>query len=171
MPVIANARPDGTSSLTYALLLSLCQLFFSVPLAIRDWRAHRQVSTDRDTGPGSTPLHSIASTRHLLILGGTGMLFGISTYFYILAAEKAGAVGSAIAIQAYPLFAILLESLFLGRKKNALELGLTFALIGALTYLATDGTWRLENLSTWFVFFRSASPPSFGALRISVYGK
>ena len=152
MPVIANARPDGTSALAYTLILSLWQLLFSLPLALRDWLALKPVRSEQAPGLPVLPLRGIASKKHLLILAGTGLLFGISTYFYILAAEKAGAVSSAIAIQVYPLFAILLESLFLGRRKNVVELGLTFALIGVLTYLATEGTWRLESLSFWFVF-------------------
>ena len=90
--------------------------------------------------------------RTTLIVLVTGTLFGLSTYFYVLAFEKAGAVSAAIAIQAYPLFAILWETLFLGRRKTALELAFTFLLIGALYFLATDGTWTIHGLSFWFVF-------------------
>ena len=80
------------------------------------------------------------------------MIFGLSTYVYVLALEKAGTVSAAIAIQAYPLFAILWETLFLGRKKTPMELVFTGVLLAALYYLATSGTWRIEGFSFWFFF-------------------
>ena len=143
MPVVANSRPVNSPALSYALLLSLWQLLFSLPLAVRDWRAHRT---------GKHGPSDLMSRRQWLVLVGTGLLFGISTFFYILAAQKAGAVGAAIAIQAYPLFAILIESLFLGKRKSLPELGLTLVMISTIIYLATDGNWRLDAISYWFVF-------------------
>ena len=35
----------------------------------------------------------------------TGAMFGLSTYMFVVAAEKAGPVSMVIALQAYPLFA------------------------------------------------------------------
>ncbi|MEO1193861.1 MAG: DMT family transporter [Pseudomonadota bacterium] len=81
----------------------------------------------------------------------TGMLFGLSTYLFVLGVEKAGAAKAAIAIQAYPLFAILWESLFLKRRKTPVELLLTGLLIATLYYLGTGGTFLLSGLSTWFL--------------------
>jgi drug/metabolite transporter (DMT)-like permease len=81
----------------------------------------------------------------------TGVLFGLSTYLYVLGVEKAGAVNAAIAIQAYPLFAILWESLFLKRRKTAFELALTAVLIGSLYYLGTGGTFMMSGMSPWFL--------------------
>jgi len=78
-------------------------------------------------------------------------MFGLSTYLYVLGVEKAGAANAAIAIQAYPLFAILWETLFLRRRKTALELALTLLLLCALFYLGTGGTGRLSGLSLWFL--------------------
>ena len=90
--------------------------------------------------------------RSISIILITGALFGISTFTYVLSMEKAGAVSAAIAIQAYPLFAILWESLFLNRKKSRGELFFTFLLIIGLYYLGTNGTWKMEGLSLWFIF-------------------
>jgi drug/metabolite transporter (DMT)-like permease len=78
-------------------------------------------------------------------------MFGLSTYLYVLGIEKAGAVNAAIAIQTYPLFAILWETVFLKRRKNLIELALTATLVGALYFLGTGGTWRMENVSIWFL--------------------
>ncbi len=66
--------------------------------------------------------------------------------------EKAGTVSASIAIQAYPLFAILWETIFLNRKKTTAELLFTFLLIVGLYYLGTNGTWLIEGLSYWFIF-------------------
>jgi drug/metabolite transporter (DMT)-like permease len=81
----------------------------------------------------------------------TGLTPGPSTYLYVLGVEKAGATSAAIAIQAYPLFAILWESLFLKRRKTPFELALTGVLIGSLYYLGTGGTFLMAGLSLWFL--------------------
>ena len=151
MPVIANGRPEGTSSLTYALFLSLWQLIFSLPLGLREWRVMKAKSEAASQGSEGRQISAI-SRRHMAILAGSGLLFGVSTYFYILSAEKAGAIGAAIAIQAYPLFAILIEFVFLKLRKSAIELGFTLAMILAIVFLATNGTWQLGGVSYWFVF-------------------
>ena len=79
-------------------------------------------------------------------------MFGLSTYMYVVAAEKAGAVSAAVALQAYPLFAILWEALFLGKRKTRAELGFTALMIGALVYLITNGTFRISGISWWSVY-------------------
>jgi drug/metabolite transporter (DMT)-like permease len=89
--------------------------------------------------------------RMILVALFTGALFGLSTYLYVLGVEKAGATNAAIAIQAYPLFAILWETLFLKRRKTAAELALTAILIGSLYYLGTAGTFMVSGMSPWFL--------------------
>jgi len=81
----------------------------------------------------------------------TGIIFSISTLLYVVSFEKAGTVSAAIAIQAYPLFSIFLESVFFKRKKNSGELFFTFLLIGGIYFLGTKGTWIIEGLSPWFL--------------------
>lgn len=147
MPVISNARPEagaGSDALSFAFLLSLWQLIFSLPLFAKDAFA-------RKSGLFDPKLEPRAKKRVLWAVIGTGLMFGLSTYLYVLSAEKAGAVNSALAIQAYPLFAILWESLFLKRHKSALELVFTLVLVATLVYLATNGTFRAEGLSVWFL--------------------
>jgi drug/metabolite transporter (DMT)-like permease len=80
----------------------------------------------------------------------TGALFGLSTWLYVLAFEKARAVNAAIALQAYPLFAAGLEAVLIGQRKSPRELGFTLMIVAALYYLPTQGTWRPEGLSPWF---------------------
>ena len=101
------------------------------------------------SGPGLSPARK---ARTLAITVTTGAIFGLSTYVYVLAFEKAGAVSAAIALQAYPLFAMVLEAIFLGRRKSRGELFFTFLIIAALYYLATGGTWRIDGFSFWSVF-------------------
>ncbi len=147
MPVIANTRPSdgvGTDALTYAFLLSVWQFLFSLPLFAREAKSGRKGLFDQT-------MERAVKKRLLLTIIGTGMMFGLSTFLYVLSARKAGAVGSALAIQAYPLFAIVLESLFLRRHKTILELAFTLILITTLVYLATNGTFQSEELSGWFL--------------------
>ena len=145
MPIIANSRPEGFDALSFAFFLSLWQLLFSLPLVLREIGAS-------DKGIFRAELSPRLKRRTVTIILLTGAIFGLSTYVYVLAVEKAGAVSAAIAIQAYPLFAILWETLFLKRRKSRLELLFTLLLITALTYLATGGTWRIEGFSAWFLF-------------------
>jgi drug/metabolite transporter (DMT)-like permease len=143
MPIISNSRPAAFGALSFAFFLSIWQLVFSLPLVLVELR-----SADRGIFGGG--LDPDLKRRTLAIILFTGAIFGLSTYVYVLAIEKAGAVSAAIAIQAYPLFAILWETLFLKRRKTAPELLFTLMLLAALSYLATGGTWRIEGISPWF---------------------
>lgn len=144
LPIISNSRPPAFEALSFAFFLSLWQLLCSLPLLFRELASP-------DKGIFAAHLGRRQKRRTIGIILLTGAIFGLSTFVYVLAFEKAGAVSAAIAIQAYPLFAILWESLFLGRRKTPLELCFTFLLLGALGYLATGGTWRVEGFSVWFL--------------------
>ncbi len=145
MPIISNGRPAGSNALTFALYLSFWQLLFSIPLFANELRSNNK-------GIFKAGLSSARKTRTLAITVATGAIFGLSTYVYVLAFEKAGAVSAAIALQAYPLFAMVLEAIFFGRRKSKGELLFTFLIIIALYYLATSGTWRIDGFSFWSVF-------------------
>jgi len=145
MPVISNSRPLEFSALSFAFFLSAWQLVFSLPLFVGELRTANK-------GIFSAYLPPRQKRLTIIIILLTGMIFGLSTYIYVLAVEKAGAVSAAIAIQAYPLFAILWETIFLKRSKSPLELAFTFLLLGALYYLATNGTWHIIGFSLWFIF-------------------
>lgn len=143
MPVISNSRPDGFGALGFAFLLSVWQTVFAVPLLVRELRSDNK-------GLFSASLTVREKRRAGAVTLATGAMFGLSTYLYVFGVEKAGAVSAAIAMQAYPLFAILWETLFLKRRKTVTELLLTALLIAALYYLGTGGTWTIEGFSPWF---------------------
>lgn len=144
MPIIANGRPSGSGALVFAFWLSVWQLLFSLAPFIREWRSGER-------GLFSTSLPPARRPRLIAVTLCTGALFGLATWIYILALEKAGSVNAAIALQAYPLFAAALEALFLGRRKSLVEFGFMLLVLAALYYLATRGTWRPEGLSGWFI--------------------
>ena len=144
MPIISNLRPSDIDALSFAFALSVWQVIFAAPLFGLEF------------GSGTGGIFGLALTRRerwrmILVALFTGTLFGLSTYLYVLAVEKAGAANAAIAIQAYPLFAILWESIFLKRRKTVLELLLTATLLGTLYYLGTGGSFRMSGLSLWFL--------------------
>ncbi len=145
MPVISNSRPGELNALNFALYLSVWQLICSLPLVFAELRL-------KSPGIFSANLPENTQKRTIIIIMLTGLIFGISTYVYVLSVEKAGTVSAAIAIQAYPLFAILWETIFLNRRKSALELAFTVLLIISLYYLATGGTWEIRGISPWFIF-------------------
>lgn len=145
MPIISNSRPMEISALNFALYLSVWQLIFATPVLLIEYRYANRGILDAN-------LSGRLKRKTVLIILATGALFGVSTFAYVLALEKAGTVSASIAIQAYPLFAILWETIFLNRKKTTAELLFTFLLIVGLYYLATNGTWLIEGLSYWFIF-------------------
>lgn len=93
MPIISNSRPAAFGALSFAFFLSVWQLVFSLPLVLVELR-----SADRGIFGGG--LDPDLKRRTLAIILFTGAIFGLSTYVYVLAIEKAGAVSAAIAIQA-----------------------------------------------------------------------
>ncbi|MCG8690316.1 MAG: DMT family transporter [Minwuiales bacterium] len=145
MPIVSNSRPAGFDALSFAFFLSVWQLLFSLPMVFRE-------AASPNKGIFDAGLPSRLRRRTVAIILVTGAIFGLSTFVYVLAMEKAGAVSAAIAIQAYPLFAILWETLFLNRRKTSLELAFTALLLAALYYIATGGTGRIEGFSFWFAF-------------------
>jgi len=145
MPVISNSRPMAIDALNFSLYLSVWQLIFAAPVFFGEFKLHNQ-------GIFTPQLPLVLKKKAVSIILVTGAMFGISTYAYVLSMEKAGAVSAAIAIQAYPLFTILWESFFLNKKKSSAELFFTFLLIAGLYYLGTEGTWKIEGLSYWFLF-------------------
>lgn len=145
MPILSNARPAGSSGLVFAILLTGWQLISALPLSVIELAGRgRSAAAGRAFGR--------VGGRALAIALLTGAMFGLSTYMYVVAAEKAGAVSMVIALQAYPLFAILLEALLLGKRKSAAEMGFTALMIAALFYLTTGGTFRISGISWWSAF-------------------
>jgi len=144
LPIISNSRPSSLDSLTFAFYLSVWQLVCAIPFFVIEWKTERVGLADPSLDP----------TRHnyaLKIIVITGLIFSVSTYLYVLAFEKAGTVNAAIAIQAYPLFAILIESILLSKKKQTREILLTVLLCLGLYYLATGGSWMASGVSLWFI--------------------
>lgn len=144
MPIISNLRPSEIGALSFAFALSVWQVVFAAPVFGFELRSGTK-------GIFGLDLTRRERGRMILVALFTGALFGLSTYLYVLGVEKAGAANAAIAIQAYPLFAILWESLFLKRRKTPFELALTAVLIGSLYYLGTGGTFLMSGLSPWFL--------------------
>ncbi|MEP3244052.1 MAG: DMT family transporter [Sneathiella sp.] len=144
MPILSNLRPTQTDALSFAFALSVWQMIFALPI----FGLEQKFAKPGLMGSTFAPQ---GMTRMIIVGLLTGGMFGLSTYLYVLGIEKAGATTAAIAIQAYPLFAILWESLFLKRKKTPVELVLTAILIGTLYYLGTEGSLQITNLSPWFL--------------------
>lgn len=140
LPIISNSRPQTLNALNFSFYLSLWQLVCAFPLLFVEFK---QGILDENISKN-------LRNRTILIMLITGIIFSLSTLLYVVSFEKAGTVSAAIAIQAYPLFSILLESIFLKRKKNKGELLFTFLLISGIYYLGTGGTWIIEGFSPWF---------------------
>ncbi|MDQ7247625.1 DMT family transporter [Dongia sedimenti] len=140
MPVLSNARPAGSSGLGFAIWLSVWQLVAALPLFLFE-RGRNQRHRIGNVGRGTIAIALL-----------TGAMFGLATYMYVVAAEMAGPVSMVIALQAYPLFAMLWEMLFLGRRKTRAELLFTLLMIAALVYLTTSGTFRIADISWWSAF-------------------
>ncbi len=144
MPIISNLRAAGIDALSFAFALSIWQVVFAAP--VFGWEL-----SGGTKGIFGLDLSHKERRRMIYVAFFTGALFGLSTYLYVLGVEKAGATNAAIAIQAYPLFAILWETIFLKRRKTAFELALTTVLIGSLYYLGTGGTFQMSGISPWFL--------------------
>ena len=144
LPVVSNSRPPGTSALAFAFFLSVWQLIFSLPLFIRELTSGRRGIFGMEGGLGKRG-------RATAVAIVTGIMFGLATWCYVLSMEKAGAVSAAIAIQTYPLFAILVEMALIRQGKSLTELALTTGLVLDLYYLGTGGTWQFNGISVWFL--------------------
>jgi drug/metabolite transporter (DMT)-like permease len=144
MPVIANSRPAESNALEFAFGLSFWQLIFALPLFLYELRSDAEELFA--TGLGKKP-----QLRTIAVCLTTGMMFGLSTWFYVLSMERAGAVSASIAIQSYPLFAVFAEFILLRQRKSLQETAVTLVLVAALYYLGTQGSWQILGISGWFL--------------------
>jgi drug/metabolite transporter (DMT)-like permease len=140
MPVLAANRPARFDGLTFTIAITIWQLVAAMPL----------FAIELARGEGFPKLFSRGRAGFITLL--TGVLFGLSTYMFVVAAEKAGPVSMVIALQAYPLFATIWEALFLGKRKSPLELFFMLLMLLALIYLTTEGTFRIADISWWSAF-------------------
>lgn len=143
MPIISNSRPQDLDAINFAFYLSLWELISSLPLLFLEMRSTKQGIFDRK-------LSREIRNKTLIIITITGIIFSLTTYLYVLSFEKAGTVSAAIALQAYPLFSILLETIFLKRRKTIGEFVFTLILITGIYYLGTEGSWAVNDFSSWF---------------------
>jgi len=144
MPVISNSRPAEIGALGFAFALSVWQVVFALPVFAIELFG-------RNKGIFAARLSVAERWRFPAMAVLTGAMFGLSTYLYVLGIQNAGAANGAIALQAYPLFAIIIEALFLRQRRTRTELGLTAIMLMALYYLGTGGTWAMSGLDVWFL--------------------
>lgn len=144
LPIISNSRPASFSAEDYTLFLSFWQVLFATPLLIVSI-----IKPENGIFDKTIPKNLKNKTLGVILI--TSILFLFSTFLYVLTFEKAGTINAAIAVQSFPVFTIILETFFLSKKKNTIELLLTGMLVIALIYLGTGGTFILQNLSFWFL--------------------
>ena len=145
LPIISNSRPMTFSALDYTMFLSVWEFVFSIPLFLQS-----SLRTE-NRGIFDKKIQSDLKQKTLIVILITGVLFLFSTFLYVLTFEKVGTVNAAIAVQTFPVFTIILETIFLSKKKTNQELFFTLLLIIALVYLGTNGTFIFEKLSFWFI--------------------
>ncbi len=143
LPVISNSRPSALNALNFAFYLSLWELICSLPLLFYE-------STKQNLGIFQNSIDSKIRNRTFKVMGLTGIIFSISTFFYVFAFETAGTISAAIAIQTYPLFSIGMEFILYKKKKKIGEILFTIIMIIGIYYLGTDGTWLIDGFSPWF---------------------
>ncbi len=145
LPVLANARPANFDGLTFTVWLTIWQIISALPLYLRE-RAQGQRGLFEAAGAGRSRSWTI------FVAVSTGIMFGLATYMYVVAADKAGPVSMAIVLQAYPFMTMLAEAVFLKKRKSPAELAFTALMVAALIYLTTNGTFLITDVSWWSVF-------------------
>lgn len=144
MPVLSNSRPQDSDALGFSFFLSVWQTIFALPLFYAQLRQGKKGILDP-----SLPAAVKKRAGYISVI--TGIMFGLATWCYVLSLKQAGTANAAIAIQSYPLFAILTEMVMLKQKKSGKEILATGGLVAALYYLSTGGTWQLYGLSIWIL--------------------
>jgi drug/metabolite transporter (DMT)-like permease len=144
LPIIATVRTNDGNALAFAFWLSFWQLAFATPVYLVQ-RNQAQVAGARHRSAGA---FSRNQTWALVAL--TGVLFGAATFAYVLAVDQTGPVTFAVAVQAYPLFALLWETLLLRKRKSTAEMTFMLVIAASMVYLGTQGTWHLSTISSGF---------------------
>jgi drug/metabolite transporter (DMT)-like permease len=143
LPIISNSRPSTLNALNYAFYLSFWELICSLPLFFIEL-------PKSNSGIFQKSIDSKIRKKTVIIMGITGIIFSISTFFYVYAFETAGTISAAIAMQTYPLFSIFMEFILFKKKKRLSELIFTLLMIVGIYYLGTGGTWLINGFSPWF---------------------
>ncbi|MFX0174659.1 MAG: DMT family transporter [Candidatus Hodarchaeota archaeon] len=143
LPIISNSRPKTLDALNFAFYLSLWELTCSLALFFYEF-------TKSKPGIFQKSIDSKIRRKTFRVMGLTGIIFTISTFFYVYAFETAGTVSAAIAMQTYPLFSIIMEFILFKKKKRLSEFVFTLIMIVGIYYLGTEGTWLINDFSPWF---------------------
>jgi drug/metabolite transporter (DMT)-like permease len=146
LPIIATVRSNDGNAITFSFWLSFWQLTFALPVYL----FQRKNAQLLDAPAPKLRRFSRIQTWFLVVL--TGVLFGAATFAYVLAVDQTGPVTFSVAIQAYPLFALMWEALFLRRRKSILEMTFMLVIAGSMVYLGTQGTWHLSTVTSGFWF-------------------
>ena len=143
LPIISNSRPSDLNALNYAFYLSFWQLICSIPFFIYE-------STKSNSGIFQKSADSKMRNKTLMIMGFTGIIFSISTFFYVFAIETAGTVSGSLAMSTYPLFSIFMEFLMFKKTRRTIEIFFTIIILVGIYYLGTEGSWLISDFSIWF---------------------
>ncbi|SMF84583.1 hypothetical protein SAMN06265365_1561 [Tistlia consotensis] len=76
MPILSNARPAGSDGLSFAIWLTFWQLLAALPLFLAE------------RGRVALPLRRAWNGRTGFVAVATGAMFGLSTYLYVVTAER-----------------------------------------------------------------------------------
>ena len=144
MPVVSNGRPEASDALGFSFLISFWQTVFALPLFL-------MALVQKERGIFQRGLLPAVKRRTGRVMVITGIMFGLATWCYVRSLEKAGTTSAAIAIQAYPLVAVLTEMVIFRKLKPFKELMATACLVISLYYLGTRGTWVASGMSGEFL--------------------
>jgi drug/metabolite transporter (DMT)-like permease len=90
MPLLSNARPQGSDGLSFAIWPTFWQVAAALPLFLFEYFT-------RKNHPSSMSWQNVTMNTGIIALI-SGCLFGLATYIYLVAAEKAGAVNFMLAL-------------------------------------------------------------------------
>jgi drug/metabolite transporter (DMT)-like permease len=144
LPIIATQRTNAGNAITFSFWLSFWQLAFATPVYL----FQRKKAQQAEAPEKNLRRFSKIQTWALIVL--TGILFSAATFAYVLGVDQIGPVTFAVAIQAYPFFALLWEALFLHRRKSIWEMTFILVIAISMVYLGTQGTWQLSSVARGF---------------------
>ena len=139
-PIISNARPDIIDDLSFTWLTVVMEFVFITPLFALEQRKQQ------------TPTGIVEEYWKRLIF--IGMIFAVSTLLVIIGYSHTHSVTGAVLVKTQPLSMFLIGVVFLKEKVHAKEILATLLMLVSIIYIATEGTFHMENLtisSLWLV--------------------
>jgi drug/metabolite transporter (DMT)-like permease len=144
-PLISNERPAELDPLFFSWMTVLFEWLTMFPLYLGErLQSKKSAKKTPDSNCFEKSPLNWSDWGKLIVISS---LFSIATIAMVFGLNIAGSISGSIALKTAPLYALFIGAILLKERMSWTELGLTLFMLTGLYFMATHGTWSMEDFS------------------------